>query len=75
LLADGCEPDVEAVQGEAGTASRGEFHWVFRRQRQRFLTSTVGPEAGDSRQVAQDFHFSPGPTVTAGFIGFAFDIT
>jgi hypothetical protein len=34
----------------------------------------MGPEAGDSRQVAQDFHFSAGPTVTAGFIGFAFDI-
>jgi len=74
LLADGCEQDVEAVQGKAGTDRQAEFRYGFRRRRQRFLTSTLGPEAGDSRPVAQDFHFSPGLTVTAGFIGFAFDI-
>jgi len=65
---------VEAVKGEAGTGSWGEFPPEFRRRRERFLTSTVSPETGDIRQVAQDFHFSAGPTVTAGFIGFAFDI-
>jgi len=42
LLAHGCEQDVEAVQGEAGTDSQGEFLSEFRRQQQRFLTSTLG---------------------------------
>jgi hypothetical protein len=34
----------------------------------------VGREVGEKRWVGRDFHFSAGPTVTAGFIGFAFDI-
>jgi hypothetical protein len=34
----------------------------------------VGREAGEKREVARVFHLSAGPTVTAGLIGFAFDI-
>jgi hypothetical protein len=34
----------------------------------------VEREASENRLVARDFHFSASPTVTAGFIGFAFDI-
>jgi hypothetical protein len=34
----------------------------------------VGREAGENKRVEKDFHFSAGPTVTAGLIGFAFDI-
>jgi hypothetical protein len=33
-----------------------------------------GAGDGDNRQVAGDFHFCEEPTVTAGLIGFAFDI-
>jgi hypothetical protein len=32
------------------------------------------PEPGASKPVPPDFHFSAAPTVTAGFIAFAFDI-
>jgi len=74
FLAAGCARDVEAVKGRAGTGRQGEFYLEFRRQRERLLTSTMSPKAGDVTQVVQDFHFSAGPTVTAGFIGFAFDI-
>jgi len=34
----------------------------------------VGREVGESKRVEKDFHFSAGPTVTAGFKVFAFDI-
>jgi hypothetical protein len=40
----------------------------------RFLTSSVGREIGGNREVGEVFHLSAGPTVTAGFNGFAFDI-
>ena len=55
----------------------GERAWITVRapkDRDRFLTSRVGREAGDNRRVGTVFHFSEAPTVTAGFIGFAFDI-
>jgi hypothetical protein len=51
-----------------------EIQCWLRGWRERFLTSTVGREAGENMQVERDFHFSAGPTVTAGFMGFAFDI-
>jgi hypothetical protein len=34
----------------------------------------VEREVGRNRGVERVFHVSAGPTVTAGFIGFAFDI-
>jgi hypothetical protein len=34
----------------------------------------VGPQSGDNRPVGKVFHFFDLPTVTAGFIGFVFDI-
>ncbi|MGB0030303.1 MAG: hypothetical protein WBP77_03875, partial [Candidatus Sulfotelmatobacter sp.] len=40
----------------------------------RFLTQRAGSQSGDNRPVDKVFHFSDLPTVTAGFIGFAFDI-
>jgi hypothetical protein len=40
----------------------------------RFLTSRIAWEVSESRQVEEDFHLSAAPTVTTGFIGFAFDI-
>jgi hypothetical protein len=33
-----------------------------------------GVEGDSDKQVGQNFHFSYAPTVTAGFIGFYFDI-
>jgi hypothetical protein len=38
------------------------------------LTSRVQREVGGNGTVARVFHVSPPPTVTAGFIAFAFDI-
>jgi hypothetical protein len=40
----------------------------------RFLTSRVQREVGGNGIVDKVFHFSAPPTVTAGFIAFAFDI-
>jgi hypothetical protein len=34
----------------------------------------MGGETGDCRQVGNVFHFFSAPTVTTGFIAFAFDI-
>jgi hypothetical protein len=34
----------------------------------------VAGEADENRQLQRVFHFPEPPTVTAGFIGFAFDI-
>jgi len=41
---------------------------------ERFLTSRVTWEVDGNGEVEKVFHVSAGPTVTAGFIGFAFDI-
>jgi hypothetical protein len=51
-----------------------QFHYRLRRIRDRFLTSRVQLEPGDNRRVVPVFHFCEGPTVTAGLIGFVFDI-
>jgi hypothetical protein len=40
----------------------------------RFLTSRVHREVGGNGIVDKVFHVSAAPTVTAGFIAFAFDI-
>jgi hypothetical protein len=40
----------------------------------RFLTSRVQREVGGNGRVDKVFHVSAPPTVTAGFIAFAFDI-
>jgi hypothetical protein len=40
----------------------------------RFLTSRVQREVGGNGTVDKVFHVSAPPTVTAGFIAFAFDI-
>jgi hypothetical protein len=32
------------------------------------------PEGDGSERFGNDFHFSHAPTVTAGFVGFSFDI-
>jgi hypothetical protein len=40
----------------------------------RFLTSRVPSEVGRNGIVGRVFHLSASPTVTAGFIAFAFDI-
>jgi hypothetical protein len=65
---------VEVVQGGGEIGESGGIQWELRGWRERFLTSRVGREVGGNRQVEKDFHFSAGPTVTAGFMGFAFDI-
>jgi hypothetical protein len=49
------------------------FHGL-RRVGDGFLTSRHGIQSGGNRQVGEVFHFCEAPTVTAGFIGFAFDI-
>ena len=46
----------------------------LRRATGRFLTSRVRVEVTENREVRKVFHFCAGPTVTAGFIGFVFDI-
>jgi hypothetical protein len=46
----------------------------LRRVRDEFLTRRYGVQGGENRQVEKVFHFCAVPTVTAGFIGFAFDI-
>jgi hypothetical protein len=65
---------VEVVQGRDEIGRAAELHYRLRRVWDRFLTSRVGLEPGDNRRVARVFHFSEGPTVTAGLIGFVFDI-
>jgi hypothetical protein len=49
------------------------FHGL-RRVGDGFLTSRDGIQGSENRQVGEVFHFYEAPTVTAGFIGFAFDI-
>jgi hypothetical protein len=40
----------------------------------QFLTSRVQREVGGNGTVERVFHLSAPPTITAGFIAFAFDI-
>jgi hypothetical protein len=40
----------------------------------RFLTSRMQREVEGNETLARVFHLSAAPTVTAGFIAFAFDI-
>jgi hypothetical protein len=49
------------------------FHGL-RQVRDGFLTSRDWAQRGENRQVGKDFHFCEAPTVTAGLIGFIFDI-
>jgi hypothetical protein len=46
----------------------------LRRVRDELLTRRYRVQDGENRQVGANFHFCAAPTVTAGFIGFAFDI-
>jgi hypothetical protein len=46
----------------------------LRQVRDELLTRRYRLQCGENRQVGKVFHFSAAPTVTAGFIGFAFDI-
>jgi hypothetical protein len=39
-----------------------------------FLTSRDGVQGGENRRVGEVFHFCEAPTVTAGLMGFIFDI-
>ena len=73
LYAD-CECDVEVVQSRKEIGRAAELHCRLRNVRDRFLTSRVYWKPGDNRRVAPVFHFSAAPSVTAGFIGFVFDI-
>src|SRR5579863_9188428 len=74
FLRTSCERDVEVVQGRKEIGSIARLHWPLRKVRDRFLTSRDGREPGDNRRVVPVFHFSEAPSVTAGFIGFVFDI-
>jgi hypothetical protein len=65
---------VDVVQGRKEIGSIARLHWPLRNLRDRFLTSRVRREPGDNRRVVSVFHFSAVPSVTAGFIGFVFDI-
>jgi hypothetical protein len=65
---------VEVVQGREEIGGTAKLHPRLRKVWDRFLTSRVELEPGDNRRVAPVFHFSEAPTVTAGLIGFAFDI-
>jgi hypothetical protein len=50
------------------------FSPLLRRIRDGFLTRRYRVQGGENRRVGEIFHFCAAPTVTAGFIGFAFDI-
>jgi hypothetical protein len=65
---------VEVVNRESETELNGELQYGLRSERSRFLTSRVQPEVDGNGIVEKVFHVSAPPTVTAGFIGFAFDI-
>ena len=52
----------------------GELPWGLRSAAERFLTARFPAEVSGNTRVGKDFHFCAGPTVTAGFIGFVFDI-
>jgi hypothetical protein len=66
--------DVEVVQERREIGMRGKIQQGLRSGRDRFSTLGVRREGSDNRRVEKDFHFSAEPTVTAGFIGFVFDI-
>ena len=51
-----------------------ELQYGLRSEAERFPTSRVEREVGGNGRVEKVFHLSAVPTVTAGFIGFAFDI-
>ena len=69
-----CEPDVEVVDRWAEIGVRDWIQYGPRSGTDRFLTSRVGWEVGRNRGVEKVFHVSEVPTVTAGLIGFVFDI-
>ena len=74
FLAGGCELGVEVVDESEEIENRGELQYGLRSEAGRFPTSRVEREVGGNGRVEKVFHLSAVPTVTAGFIGFAFDI-
>ena len=65
---------MEVVNDKRKISARVELSEPLRSGREQFFTARVRVEVSERRQFGEDFHFCPGPTVTAGFIGFAFDI-
>jgi hypothetical protein len=69
-----CEMHVEAVKRRANIRDTAEIEYSLRKVWHGFLTSRVGSKGSENIRVAPVFHFCAAPTVTAGLIGFEFDI-
>ena len=65
---------VECVGEAGGTPDRRPDLQASARQAGLILDTRIEAASAGKIELGSDFHFSDLPTVTAGFIGFSFDI-
>jgi hypothetical protein len=75
LLTSACESGVEDVDGWDEIQSVAWLWWGVRKVEDGLVTLGERQKPDENKRFDKVFHFCEAPTVTAGLIGLAFDIS